>query len=380
VAFSPVTLGSASLASPPPSETGRFCAAARPLTTTQAPGAEAATALDTWPEVTNGDHSYRAPVEVTPFSYQLVLDLTIPVVDRCADTRTAIEKTIDTTLMSVTPTRKLTTVNLSDDPASGSHCHGLPTRTLEAIDLADAVKARSATWPELHQRFHLLYFKNLDAPLPDPLVASLDDLVAALAAPPLVMDFDTQLWLFGPSAGADVGSWTRTLPWLSAPDPDFDKAFLSMMRDELPLVSEIHDPSAPVALISAEESQRSDGGFIRICRQAVAPGNGGSGVRPVHHAAMAGAMKPGAEPAGLVPYPEGTLTWPVQATDPPAYLVAFPSVINVPQRSLTPHTLRLSYEICTRYCDHAFTASTGAAQDTWLGSTMCVNASPETGP
>jgi len=147
------------------------------------------------------------------------------------------------------------------------------------------------------------------------------------------------------------------------------------MREELPLVSEVHDPAEPIGLLTAEEAQRWDGGLIRICRQAVAPGDGSAGVRPVHHKAGTDAAS-----AELEPFPDGTLTWPVQAKDPPAYLIALPPVINVAKSSLAPHTLRLSYEICTRYCDHAFIAADGAAQDSWLDSMLCLNASPVSDP
>ena len=50
------------------------------------PGFDESVPVDTQPDVVSGNHLYTAPTEITPFSYKIVLDLSIPVPDRCQET------------------------------------------------------------------------------------------------------------------------------------------------------------------------------------------------------------------------------------------------------------------------------------------------------
>jgi hypothetical protein len=65
--------------------------------------------------------------------------------------------------------------------------------------------------------------------------------------------------------------------------------------------------------------------------------------------------------------------YPVHGDDPPAYFLDIPAVTLVSKRGFMPHQAKIRYEICTRYCDHPFTADSGVAvAGGWIGSNLCM--------
>jgi hypothetical protein len=347
---------------------GRYCAAVRAVKTTGDPGVDQSIAVDTQPDVRSGDHLYTAPTEITPFSYKIVLDLSIPVADRCGDAMQLIQDTIAQTLGGQSPLRTLPPIDLSQAAAADAGtppvpCQQSPLRALDAIGLAQDIKQQAAAWPEQHQRFFILYFNNLRAPLPAPLAASFSAFQTAIATPPLPVDFVAQVWGFAPTeVTQSYDRWGLTWEWQSADEMDFPKRLTNYAMDHLPLISEIHDASKPVDIIDPARLPAFDGGLIRLCQVSVTPAEG-SALQPVQHDAS----------GNLVPLPPDTRQWPVVTADPPAYLLDLPPVNAVPMPGFQAHEARIRYEVCMRWCDHGFVAESGAAVPSgWTGSQLCM--------
>ena len=69
-----------------------YCVATRPIPADGGDAAVAQTKVATLPEVMTASRSSTPPVERSPIIYQIVLDLEIPVPDRCADVIQKIEE------------------------------------------------------------------------------------------------------------------------------------------------------------------------------------------------------------------------------------------------------------------------------------------------
>ncbi len=368
--FAPVDgLGKPWPAPSPLSDSGRYCASVHAQPTSGATGADYQIAIDTVPEVIDGDPTpYTVPTEMTPFTYQIVLDLSIPVADRCQDAMQAIQSNIATVFGQHSQLRMLPTIDLSAgiDPQTGmpgTPCRQSPYRALDASGVAQQIKLAAAGWPEEHQRYYMLYFNNLKAPLPQSLIQSITDFSRAMATSPPPGDFQAQLWAWGPT------EMTATFPaaqdvtiWSAADDPTFPMQLNDYAQTQLPFISEIQDPTKPVPLLSAADAQQYDGGFIRLCTISITPPLQTTGLQMVGHDA------------------DGNLTilptaaqYPVKKDDPPAYLLELPPVWAVPDIGFSPHAAEIHYEICTRYCDHSFTAESGnMVMSGWMDSPYCL--------
>jgi hypothetical protein len=355
----------------PLSATGLYCASVRPITTGGDRGIDVQLAIDTVPQVVSGDHLYTVPTEVSPFHYQIVLDLSIPVADRCQDAIQEIQALVAQRLGKVSPVNALPLVDLSTgiDPethAPAVPCRQSPDRSIDATAMAQAVKTAAAGWPELHPRYFLLYFNNLRAPVPDLLGGSLSSFTETLLSnpPPPPAEFQAQLWPFGPMEMlSSFGGWgTTSTTWASATDADFVVQLDDYAHTNLPLISEIQDVNLPVPMLPDDgTAARLDGGWLRLCQISIAPVQG-SGLQMTAHDSL-----------GHVAYLAPASEYMIHQADPPAYLLQVPPVWAVPSAGFKPHQAHIRYEVCTRYCDHAFTSESGVAVSTgWIGNPLCV--------
>jgi hypothetical protein len=352
----------------PLSAAGRYCASIRGIMTSGNRGADAPVAVDTLPDVTYGDHVYTVPTERTPFSYQIILDLSIPVADRCQEAVQDIQRLVASTLERYSALRTLPALDLSAaiDPetnAPGTPCRQSPVRSLDASGMAQQVKLSAASWTEQHPRFFLLYFNNLRAPLPDPLAESLYAFRAVVVDPAPLNDFQARLWAFGPpEMSQSFGGWDLpSQDWLTATDPAFVQQLMDFGSQSLPLISEIQDPNEPVPLLNPDQAQQLDGGLIRLCQVSITP-VGGTGAQMVGHDAN-----------GQVVVLQDLPELPVHRSDPPAYLLSLPSIWAVSAVGFAAHRSHIRYEVCTRYCDHAFTSESGmTVASGWIGSRVCM--------
>jgi hypothetical protein len=365
--FAPVTGLRDPWASPAPlSADGFYCAAVRPVMVNGERGTDVQLPVDTVPEVANGDPRYTVKTEDTPFSYQIVLDLSIPVPSRCQEAIQSIPALVAKNLGKYSALRAFPTIDLSAiDPEThqpGIPCRQSPLRALDGSAVAQQVKTASAAWGEQHQRYFLLYFNNLRAPLPDSLTRSLSEFTDTLANPAPPGDFVAQLWPFGPMEMVQsFGGWgAQTTPWSTATDPDFEIELASYGAQNLPMVSEIPDPKEPHPILSEAEAQAADGGFLRLCQISITPLQG-AGLQLVTRG----------DP-GLVYLPPST-EYQVRGDNPPQYLLTVPPVWAVPSAGFTPHEAYIRYEVCTRYCTHPFTSESGVPVTTgWIGNPLCV--------
>jgi hypothetical protein len=219
--------------------------------------------------------------------------------------------------------------------------------------MAQAVKAAVTSFPERHQQFHLLYFNNLDAPLPDTLAQSLRALFAALDPPPTYY-LQTLPWLFNPGLGAapSVGWWQMT-GWSTFDDDSLAQTLTQYAGSALPYETQLHDSNVPVPLLSPEDTAAHAGQLIKICTSS--PTVFASSSSPELH--------PIADPS-----------WPIAVDDPPSYLVNLPNQMDVQQSSFVESTAVVIYQICTRYCaDHPYLTDSGMGVTSWQTSPLCAS-------
>jgi hypothetical protein len=351
VGFSPLDASSSFPPETPLTENGIYCVATRPRPADAGAATLVQTRIATLPEVVTGHHRYRPTVETSPVVYQIILDLDIPVADRCAKALQLIESTVANALVGTT-VRKLPTVNLAGGP-SGNGCSQVDDRELRAIDIAQAVKQVVVSLPEKHQQFHLLYFNNLDAPLQPKLAESFRALFDALSSPP-GYDLYTLRWLFNPGAGAipDLG-WWKVTPWLTADDPAFDRALREYASAALPYMSQFHDVGDPVQFVTDAEAAAHDGHRIKICSSS-----------------------PSVQPLAVTNPPQlpQAWTWTIDGDDPPSYIVALPTQIAAPASWFFEARVDVDYQICARWCtDHPYLNPSGSGVLSWTDSPDCAS-------
>jgi hypothetical protein len=341
----------------PLTESGIYCVASRPLPSDQGGAAMVQTRIATLPEVETRVQTFEPPIEQAPVIYQIVLDLEIPVPDRCASAIQMIETLVDSTLgRAPVPVRKLPTLNLAQT-AGGSPCAQTDDRALDAANLADAVKMQVTAFPEVHQQFHFLYFNNLDSPLPRTLTDSMHAFFDALAAP-AGYDLQTLSWLFNPGAatlGSDLVWWRAPpgYPWIAADDPRFGQALTDYTEGALPYESQVHDPGDPVPLLTTDENPRYGGDSIKICDASPAV------------QAVASVKNPA---------PIYAWSWTIDPDSPPAYLVSLQPEIAVPANQFVDQSAIVHYQICSRYCvDHPYVSDAGVGVTSWAADPRCAS-------
>ena len=371
VSFSPLDSTSYGFAPDLPlSESGIYCVGIRP-TPSDGGTLDSSGCLDggycprvaqgrvaTQPQLTDMHQTFVPPVEQSPVIYQIVLDLEIPVAERCTSSLATIESLVDKYMhMTTVPVVKLPTLNLATNSAAtggSTNCaQGGAGRTLAATDMAQAVLRQVSSFPQTHQQFHFFYFNNLDAPLPTTLTDSLYSLFNGLTAPP-PYDLWTFSWLFNPGFASATGpSWWMTTAWQAAndDDPTLERTLAMYAAQSLPYTSQTYDQSVPVPLLSAADVAKYDGGFFKICDSS-----------------------PYAQPASSHPpyYPlSGDGAWLIKASDPPGYFVTLPQQIAVPGASFTKASASIDFQVCSAYCDHPYVSTAGTGETSWETSPLC---------
>ena len=347
VDFSPLA-GSAGFAPPTPlSDAGIYCLASRPLPNDGGAATLVQTRIATAPEVVEGQQSFTSKIESAPVIYQIILDLEIPVADRCAAAIQTIERLVRTYLsMAGTPVHQIPTINLANGGDGSSSCAQVNERSLQAADMAQAVEQVVTTEPEVFQQFHLLYFNNLDAPLPGSLAQSFNNLFAALGSPP-GYSLDTIAWLFNPG-GAQIPSlpWRRTSTWIAADDPSFEMDLASYASNALPYMSQVWDSSVAVPILSSSDVATDAGQLIKVCTSS-----------------------PPVQPSWT-----GGPSTTIDPANPPSYFVGLPSQIEAPHSAFVASSVLVTYQVCTRYCtDHPYVSDSGAGVVSWSVSPLCAS-------
>ena len=334
----------------PLTKAGRYCVATRPIASDDGERQEVQALVATLPEVLTRTQVFTPTVERSPIIYQIVLDLEIPVPDRCEEVIQKIEDLLARYMTAPgVPVYKLQTINLAQSETS--RCEQNNDRTVDAADMAQKVKDLTETLTNPHQQYHFMYFNNLEAPLPSPLTTSLQSLIDALAIPTRD-DFElrTHSWLFNPGPAAPALQWWAIWVWQTV-DDNFELNLADYKLRSLPYTTQEHDPREPVLLLSADETAAQEGHLIKICTSS-----------------------PTASPFAQTPYPHqiGEPSWEISTEDPPAYLVNLPEQFVVKASNFVEANAIVSYQICTRYCeDHPYVTANGGGEVSWVDSRAC---------
>jgi hypothetical protein len=337
---------------PPPTpltSAGMYCVATRPVPSDQGDAQVVQTRVATLPEVVTRTQNFSPTIERSPIIYQAVLDLEIPVPDRCEEVIQRIEELLGKYMSANgVPVYKLPTINLAQD--SSSRCAQTNERTVDAAEMAQKVKELVETLPGPHQQYHFMYFNNLAAPLPQALTTSIQALLDALVVPPREdLEVRTHSWLFNPGPAAGLPWWAIWI-WQTA-DDSFELALADYKLHSLPYTTQEHDAGEPVLMLSSEETKAQEGHLIKICNAS-----------------------PPVVPVATVPYqqPISDPSWTISTADPPAYLVTLPEQIVVKASAFVEANAIVSYQICTRYCvDHPYVTANGSGEISWAESRAC---------
>jgi len=297
--------------------------------------------LETLPQVVDMHQTFTPPVEQSPVIYQIVLDLEIPVADRCTSSLQTIESLVDKYMhKAAVPVLKLPTINIATNAnATGGspNCAQIGEgRKLPATSIADAVLQAVSTFPQAHQQFHFLYFNNQNITLPKTLTDSLQALFNGLTAP-APYDLLTISWLFNPGLAAATGpTWAKSTAWQAADDPSFETELAMYVANNFPYTSQTYDSGTPVPLLSTADAVTFDGGFFKICQSTPY-------AEPVY-----------TSPVELLDYGYGGSAWAIKASDPPGYFVNLPQVVSTPGPSFTPASASVHFQICSKDVIHSF--------------------------
>ncbi len=337
----------------PLSAAGFYCVAARTTTQTGAAGAVIQARVATLPEVAGFSHTYQPSMEVSPVLYQLVLDLEIPVADRCAAAIEGIEAQVRGVLGAQgAPLYQLPTVDLAHDENGARICRQSADRAVEPAVMAQAVKDLVASsLPERHHRYHVIYVNNLMVTPPPTLTTSLSELAEAVVSP---YDIKPVMWVFGPdsvTAAAGV-AWDVRSSWLAADDPSFEIALRSYADPTLPYKTEIHDSDEAIVFMAPGAARGHAGQRMKIC----------------HASPVVTPLERGRPRRSEIP------SWVIEADDPPAYVVKLPPQIAVPETQFRQSAVLLRYEVCSRYCDHPYRSESGSEERSWMESVICMGA------
>ena len=351
VVFHPLDLTKGIPPEKPLTAAGRYCVAIRPVPTDNGDRAMEQTPIATLPEVVTAKQVLNPPIETSPIIYQVILDLEIPLADRCAEAAETIESlTAQYMRGDKAVVRKLPTINLSPG------CHQPNDRTLAAAQIADVVKQTITTFTEVHHQYHFLYFNNSDGFLQPKLTQSLEELFAALAGPPPGHTLQTFAWLFSPPTTRALSElpWMYPEPWVTYDDPAFELMLDNYRRTNLPFRTQLHSSDVPVHLLSPEDVETHAGKRIKICTSSPE-------ILPVSS-------------AGPYPIPIFEPSWEITTADPPAYVVGLPEQREVPASSFVAAQVRVNYQICTRYCeDHGYVTPSGKGEESWVDSPFCTS-------
>ena len=342
---------------PPPqplTDAGIYCVGTRPVPADGGDSTLLQKRVATLPEIVTSGKTYTPTVERSPIVYQIVLDLEIPVPDRCTEAIQKIEDLVQRYFGKAgVAVHQLPTINLSGDPVYP--CSQSNDRVIHPTEIAQAVKQLITTLDGPHQQFHFMYFNNLDAPLPNALRNSIQQLFDTFSASPPGYQLSPYTWLFSP-LGAAVLTQPRLEWWAfwvwQAPDMNFEMELAGYVEKKLPYTTQEHDPTEPVPLLDPSEVAQHENDWIKICTSS-----------------------PPVQPHGELPTPHDIFatSWQITAADPPAYLVTLPNQITVDGSAFTQADAMVTYQICTRYCDdkHPFVDTAQMGQQSWKDSDRC---------
>jgi hypothetical protein len=289
--------------------------------------------------------AWQPPFEKSPVVWRLVTDLEVVDPARCAQDMTAVHDTIAAAIAKTgAVVHELPAVDLAPN------CQQAAGRSIDAGPLADEVKTYlAANYTNVYHRPLLVYVNNLAAPLPSSLTDSLQ-LYLDSFTDPHVVPLDVGL-----VPAAAIGfKWDLPLQFVAVEDPQFATDLDAAAMATLPFESQLHDPGDLTPLMPLDTVLADAGDPWKTCFDSPAI----------------------TRYAGTTAIPKGVIAPLLDAQNPPAFAVDLPPKILVPAVQFMRDTVVVRWEICRRWCEHAFRDEAGTDHPSWLTTPTCVKSSP----
>lgn len=266
-----------------------------------------------------------------PLVYGLIFDLHIPNADECTRVKEQLTAAFRTALLP--PGRKGMEM-YAQDLSPG--CVQPSSRSYSYSQYADQVRQAEELFGRGRVKPVLLYFNNVELPLPSGLREDFINLQYGGGNAPLLWALTTQ----------EVLSNTRfaqNAPWTYSSDPRLTARLAELARAQLPFI-QLEQPSAEgVALFTPQELS-----WVREFKGCTRPG--------------------GLDGTNFVYGPQ-SLT--VNAAQPPRFRVTVPQQEPVPRnQKLEPVTVRFTLEVCREKCERFFPTPEGELL-AWSATPRC---------
>jgi hypothetical protein len=316
----------------------------RPVALDHGKRASFTTSFAAVPDVFRQELDYRPPTETAPIAWRFVSDLQIADAGRCDQVATMVHDFFAGAFAAAGSAHELARVDLAPG------CVQDPGRSLDGAMLADEVKSwLAANSSNQYQRPILVYVNNLDAPLPQSLLDSVEVYVASFPDPHMV-PLDIAL-----ATGQALTSfpWDLQLQFAAVEDPQLKQSIQAAAMASLPLKTELHNDDDLIPLMTPDTVAAEKGHPWKLCQASPA-------IQRFN---------------GPFPIDDTDLTPLIEPFNPPQFTVVLPQQILVPASSFAPDDVIIRWEICRRWCDHAYRDESGASHPDWLTTPVCVKSS-----
>jgi hypothetical protein len=319
---------------------GHYCGRVRPEAADHGPRASFVAPFDAFPETFRQELHWAPPRETAPVVWRFVADLQIADPARCDKVSQTVHDLFAAAFAAAGNAHELQRVDLAPG------CHQDPGRALDGAGLADDAKSYLAsTSSNQWQRPVLVYVNNLDAPLPQSLVDSLDVYRGSFSGKTVPLD----LALATDATFLSTG-WDVPLQFAAIEDPQLAQTIQAAVMANLPVTTELHDDADILPLMPPDTVTAEAGHPWKLCQASPA-------IQRMD---------------GVFPIDDSDLTPLIHAQAPPGFMVTLPPKILVPAALFAPDDVLVRWEICRRWCDHAFTDESGAVRPNWSTTPACV--------
>jgi hypothetical protein len=148
-------------------------------------------------------------------------------------------------------------------------------------------------------------------------------------------------------------TWDVPLQFAAIEDPQLAQSITAAVMENLPVETELHDDGDIIPLMTADTVNANVGDPWKVCEASPA-------IQRMN---------------GVFPIDDSDLTPLIDAQLPPGFMVMLPQKVLVPAAQFSPDGVLVRWEICRRWCDHAFVDQSGARHSSWLTVQACVKSS-----
>jgi hypothetical protein len=286
------------------------------------------------PELVTLTRTQEIALQEEPTVYGIVLDLHFSDGAECVRTREQIVSTVQTAFAP--PDRRYPAVRLTlQDLAPG--CQQSPNRRLDVAQLEAEVEAARQRFPDRVVRPILLYFNNVNLPLPADLIADFEAARAQLAEQG---DAEPFLWALTTDDVFSSVHFDESFSWTFSTDTTLLAGLTGAAQKQLPMVS--HVP-LPASLPLFDEDELEWAAEVKGCR-----------VNPRVH--------------GVNVELQGTANE-VDPSSPPTYRIEGLSLVPLPKNRISAEVITFDLEVCLRNCDRLYVLPHGL--EVWRANPFC---------